>query len=86
MIHHKLPVDNKYQNFKNDKQLISCQQALHCPPDAVDDLEAAQQCIFDSAQPLVPVLVSRIKDKAEQWARAGARGLRVILPTTWDVH
>ena len=44
------------------------------------------ECIFDGAQPLVPVLVSRIKDEAEQWARAGARGLRVILPTTWDVH
>ncbi|KAE8780849.1 Myosin-J heavy chain [Hordeum vulgare] len=44
------------------------------------------ECIFDGAQPLVHVLVSKIKDKAEQWARAGARGLRVILPTTWDVH
>uniref|UniRef100_A0A8I6WPU5 Uncharacterized protein n=1 Tax=Hordeum vulgare subsp. vulgare TaxID=112509 RepID=A0A8I6WPU5_HORVV len=44
------------------------------------------ECIFDGAQPLVHVLVSKIKDEAEQWARAGARGLSVILPTTWDVH
>ena len=44
------------------------------------------ECIFEGAQPLVQVLVSKIKEEAEQWARAGAHGLRVILPPTWDVH
>uniref|UniRef100_A0A453EDN5 Reverse transcriptase zinc-binding domain-containing protein n=2 Tax=Aegilops tauschii subsp. strangulata TaxID=200361 RepID=A0A453EDN5_AEGTS len=44
------------------------------------------ECIFDGAQPLVHALVSKIKDEAGQWTRAGAHGLRVILPTTWDVH
>ncbi|KAE8769717.1 Serine/threonine-protein kinase SMG1 [Hordeum vulgare] len=41
--------------------------------------------IFDGAQPLVHVLVSKIKDEAEQWARSCAPCLRVIMPTTWDV-
>ena len=44
------------------------------------------ECIFEGAQPLVQVLVSKIKEEAKQWARAGAHGLRVILPPTWDVH
>uniref|UniRef100_A0A453RAJ6 Uncharacterized protein n=1 Tax=Aegilops tauschii subsp. strangulata TaxID=200361 RepID=A0A453RAJ6_AEGTS len=47
-----------------------------------------KECIFNGVQPLVHVLVSKIKDEAGQWARAGAGapGLRVILPPTWDVH
>ena len=44
------------------------------------------ECIFDGVQPLVHVLVSKIKDEAEQWARAGALGLHVTLPSTWDVY
>lgn len=35
--------------------------------------------------PLLDTLVGRIKDEAKLWARAGATGLRTVLPTTWDV-
>jgi hypothetical protein len=44
------------------------------------------ECVFEGAQPSVDHVVSRIKDEAALWARAGALGLRVILPQTWDVH
>jgi nuclear pore complex protein Nup210 len=44
------------------------------------------ECIFEGAQPSVPNLVARIKDEAAIWARPGAKGLRVVLPSTWDVH
>uniref|UniRef100_A0A453JG30 Uncharacterized protein n=1 Tax=Aegilops tauschii subsp. strangulata TaxID=200361 RepID=A0A453JG30_AEGTS len=43
-------------------------------------------CIFDRVQPSVHALVSRIKAEARLWATAGAAGLRVVLPTSWDVH
>uniref|UniRef100_A0A453HZV9 Uncharacterized protein n=1 Tax=Aegilops tauschii subsp. strangulata TaxID=200361 RepID=A0A453HZV9_AEGTS len=43
-------------------------------------------CIFDRAQPTIHNIVSRIKDEAKLWADAGATGLRVVLPATWDVH
>uniref|UniRef100_A0A452Y8K3 Uncharacterized protein n=1 Tax=Aegilops tauschii subsp. strangulata TaxID=200361 RepID=A0A452Y8K3_AEGTS len=37
-------------------------------------------CVFEGARPPVTSLIASIK------ARAGALGLRVILPRTWDVH
>uniref|UniRef100_A0A453BY99 CN hydrolase domain-containing protein n=1 Tax=Aegilops tauschii subsp. strangulata TaxID=200361 RepID=A0A453BY99_AEGTS len=43
-------------------------------------------CVFNAATPSTSVLVARIKEEAALWATAGARGLRVILPQTWDVH
>ena len=43
-------------------------------------------CIFDGAQPSMGALLDKIKGEATLWARAGARGLRAILPSTWDVH
>ena len=43
-------------------------------------------CTFEGARPRVHDLVSRIKEEARMWARAGALGLRVLLPPTWDVH
>ena len=43
-------------------------------------------CVFDDARPLAATLVARIRDEAALWARAGALGLRAILPQTWDVH
>uniref|UniRef100_A0A8I6Y5C4 Reverse transcriptase zinc-binding domain-containing protein n=1 Tax=Hordeum vulgare subsp. vulgare TaxID=112509 RepID=A0A8I6Y5C4_HORVV len=43
-------------------------------------------CVFDRAQPSIAALMSKIKEEATLWARAGAKGLRVILPQTWDVH
>ena len=43
-------------------------------------------CVFDNATPSIESLVVRIKDEARCWAEAGAQGLRVVLPTTWDVH
>jgi len=42
--------------------------------------------IFDGIQPSAQSLIDSIKEEARLWARAGARGLRVVLPTTWDVH
>lgn len=43
-------------------------------------------CIFDRAQPSIRAVVTRIKDEARLWAAAGAAGLRVVLPASWDVH
>jgi hypothetical protein len=36
--------------------------------------------IFDNAQPSVPSQLNDIKTDAQQWASAGARGVRQILP------
>jgi hypothetical protein len=43
-------------------------------------------CVFEGARPSIPLLLSTIKDEISSWAKAGARGLRVVLPSTWDVH
>jgi hypothetical protein len=43
-------------------------------------------CIFNNIRPSVNTLVSKIKDEAVLWAKAGALGLGVVLPATWDVH
>uniref|UniRef100_A0ACD5ULI8 Uncharacterized protein n=1 Tax=Avena sativa TaxID=4498 RepID=A0ACD5ULI8_AVESA len=43
-------------------------------------------CVFDGARPSVPQLTASIREEAALWARAGAKGLRVIIPTNWDVH
>lgn len=43
-------------------------------------------CVFDNARPSLHTLVDRIKDAARSWAEAGATGLRVVLPQSWDVH
>ena len=43
-------------------------------------------CVFDNTTPSLELLVDRIKDEIQCWAKAGAQGLRVVLPTTWDVH
>uniref|UniRef100_A0A452Y720 Uncharacterized protein n=1 Tax=Aegilops tauschii subsp. strangulata TaxID=200361 RepID=A0A452Y720_AEGTS len=43
-------------------------------------------CVFKDVTPSTNSLIARIKDEAILWARAGARGLCVILPQTWDVH
>jgi hypothetical protein len=40
----------------------------------------------DSDQPLVAQLLDRIREEAALWAKVGAAGLRVIIPSTWDVH
>jgi hypothetical protein len=38
------------------------------------------------ARPSVGFLVNKIKDEAASWVKAGAKGLRDVVPTTWDVH
>ena len=43
-------------------------------------------CVFNGATPSTNSLIAQIKDEAKLWATAGARGLRAILPQTWDVH
>jgi hypothetical protein len=43
-------------------------------------------CIFNNARPSVSNLINRVKDEATQWVRAGATGLGVVLPVTWDAH
>ena len=51
----------------------------------VDNLcEQRNECVFDGAQPYVTNIVTTIKDKAALWARAGAPGLRMVIPN--DVH
>ena len=43
-------------------------------------------CVFDGDQPSINRLIANIKEEAALWARAGALGLRALLPQTWDVH
>uniref|UniRef100_A0A8I6WG90 Reverse transcriptase zinc-binding domain-containing protein n=1 Tax=Hordeum vulgare subsp. vulgare TaxID=112509 RepID=A0A8I6WG90_HORVV len=43
-------------------------------------------CVFDGEQPSMALLTARIREEAALWARAGAVGLGVVLPITWDVH
>lgn len=43
-------------------------------------------CVFNAAQLSIENVVNKIKEEASLRARAGARGLRIILPQTWDVH
>jgi hypothetical protein len=43
-------------------------------------------CVFDGDRPSMSRLNDNIRNEAALRARAGAAGLRVILPTTWDVH
>lgn len=43
-------------------------------------------CVFERARPSVLDLCNKIKDEAKSWAKAGANGLRDVIPTTWDVH
>jgi hypothetical protein len=37
-------------------------------------------CVFDRAQPSTRTLLANIREEASLWARAGALGLRAILP------
>jgi hypothetical protein len=43
-------------------------------------------CVFDGENPSANLLHSKIRTEEVLWAKAGAKGLRVILPSTWDVH
>jgi hypothetical protein len=43
-------------------------------------------CVFDRNRPSISSLMNAIKEEASLWARAGALGLRDMLPPTWDVH
>jgi hypothetical protein len=43
-------------------------------------------CVFNRARPSTQALLVKIKEEATDWARAGALGLRAVLPTSWDVH
>uniref|UniRef100_A0A453NLD9 Reverse transcriptase zinc-binding domain-containing protein n=1 Tax=Aegilops tauschii subsp. strangulata TaxID=200361 RepID=A0A453NLD9_AEGTS len=43
-------------------------------------------CVFEGALPSTQDLVVKIKEEASPWAKAGAAGLRDIIPQTWDVH
>jgi hypothetical protein len=45
-----------------------------------------KSCIFDGAQPSISHTMASIKAEVLDWARAGALGLKTILPTTSDVH
>jgi hypothetical protein len=38
------------------------------------------ECIFDGIQPSFAALMTKIKNEATMWARAGALGLRAICP------
>ena len=42
--------------------------------------------VFDRGRPSIQDLTTKIKAEAALWANAGARGLRAIIPQTWDVH
>jgi hypothetical protein len=43
-------------------------------------------CTFDNERPSISVTLDRIRSEVALWAKAGAAGLRDIIPTTWDVH
>lgn len=40
----------------------------------------------NQARPSTHTVVDAIKEVAKLWATAGAKGLKVVLPTAWDVH
>ena len=42
-------------------------------------------CVFERASPSIAALMTKIKEEAALWARAGALGLRALTPQTWDV-
>jgi hypothetical protein len=42
--------------------------------------------VLEGESPSTAQLSSQIRKEAAMWAKAGANGLRVILPSTWDVH
>jgi hypothetical protein len=44
------------------------------------------ECVFEGAQPAISMLASRTKEEARLWTKAGAKGVRIVLPETWDVH
>nr|BAJ96734.1 predicted protein [Hordeum vulgare subsp. vulgare] len=43
-------------------------------------------CVFDHVTPSLVELAAAIQDESRSWAKAGAKGLRVTLPSSWDVH
>jgi hypothetical protein len=43
-------------------------------------------CFFEGARPSFSHTMALIKAEVVDWAKAGATGLRTLLPTTWDVH
>jgi hypothetical protein len=43
-------------------------------------------CMFEGTHPSIDILVLHITEEAKLWLRAGANGLRVVLPRTWDVY
>jgi hypothetical protein len=43
-------------------------------------------CVFEGERPTVQRVCEQFRVEATLWARAGAAGLRDILPTDWDVH
>lgn len=43
-------------------------------------------CVFDHVAPSLVELTDAIKNESRSWAKAGAKGLRVTLPSSWDVH
>jgi hypothetical protein len=56
------------------------------PASARDDLEATARMNLQARATSVSATTALIKEEALRWAKAGAHGLRVTLPTTWDVH
>jgi hypothetical protein len=40
----------------------------------------------DRERPSVTNLINQIKEEAIAWVREGAKGLRDVVPMTWDVH
>jgi hypothetical protein len=44
------------------------------------------ECVFDRAKPSVQSFLDKIKEEARLWVTVGAKGLRDMWPTTWDVH
>uniref|UniRef100_N1R1C2 DUF3444 domain-containing protein n=1 Tax=Aegilops tauschii TaxID=37682 RepID=N1R1C2_AEGTA len=43
-------------------------------------------CVFEGDQPSVHQPTEHIKAEAALWARTGASSLRLVIPSTWDVH
>jgi hypothetical protein len=55
--------------------LASWQSGKHC-----------NAFVFNRTQPFVHNAVNSIINEAALWARAAAKGLRVVLPITWNAH
>jgi hypothetical protein len=73
------------RDTKNPQIAAKC-TALGDTVDSLHGLEHNNACVFDREHHPASNLVNQIKDEAAAWVKVGAKSLRDVMPTTWDVH